>query len=137
MDKLYQWSALKKIPCPSCGDKLLMNADNVIISHNNDRTKGSFLTLTHKICTAIKPKPIHICVQCGARSSRNRSRLANEQRKCPKEKYLIHPTPTPGTYSTPPYLTSVIEILSRESGRSLDMDAITRFVTTFNDVPTS
>ena len=135
MDKLYQWSALKTISCPSCGDTLLMNADNIIISHNNDRTKGSFLTLTHKICAEIKPKPIHICVQCGARSSRSRSRLANRECTCPKEKDSLHSTPTPDTFSTAPYLTCVINVLSRESDRSLGIDAITRFVTTSHDVP--
>ena len=73
-----------------------MNTENVTISRNSDSTRGSFVTLIHKICTEIKPKPIHICVQCGARSSR-RTRLANRECKCPKEKDSLHPTPTPDT----------------------------------------
>ena len=112
-----------------------MNVDNVIISHISDSTKGSFVTLIHKICTVIKPKPIHICVQCGARSSRSRSRLANRECICPKEKDSLHQTPTPDTFSTAPYLTCVMNLLSCESGRSLGIDAITRFVTTSHDVP--
>ena len=137
MEKLYQWSASKTIPCPSCGDTLLMNADNIIISYNNDRSECSFLTRTHTICAEIKPKPVHICVQCGVRSSRSRSRLDNRECTCPKEKDSLHPTPTPNTFSTTPYLTCVMNLLSRESGRSLGIDAITRFVTTSHDVPPS
>ena len=51
------------------------------------------------------------------------------------QKMSPHPTPTPDTFSTAPYVTDVIDLLSRESGRSLGIDAITRFVTTPHDVP--
>ena len=111
-----------------------MNTENITTSHNSNSTKGSFVTLIHKICTEIKPKPIHICVQCGARLSR-RSRLAIIGCKCPKEKDSLDQTSTPDTFSTAPYLTGVIDLLSRESGRSLGIYAITRFVTTSHDVP--
>ena len=40
-----------------------MDAENFIISHNNDSTKDSFVALIHKIFTAIKPKLIHSYVQ--------------------------------------------------------------------------
>ena len=134
MDKLSQCSAIRRIRCPSCGQTLLIDANNVKFSHNNGSTEDSIVALIHKICTVKNPTTIFICLQCGAKSARSQSRLATVQCKCPKKTDSLYPTLTPDTYSTETYITRVIEILSLKSGTSLDIDAIIRIITTSHDV---
>ena len=132
MDKLREWNLSKDITCPSCNHSLFIEDDDVEISCASNNDESPIVAILHKVCSLEKPKPLHFCLTCGARSTDKRSKL---KLYCTCHKNEVVPPIL--DYSRETYESKIVHILSskNENNYSLDITAIIAILKASQDFP--